>query len=93
MEFNQTNFARILEGLKDTARLQGNMLTGSQISEAFGQWQLDDARLALIHDYFRGSHIGIDEPGDVEDSLSISWKCIWKNWRSFRRSRTAKNGL
>ena len=70
MEFNQTNFARILEGLKDTARLQGNMLTGSQISEAFGQWQLDDARLALIHDYFRGSHIGIDEPGDVEESLS-----------------------
>ncbi len=70
MEFNQTNFARILEGLKDTARLQGNMLTGSQISEAFGQWQLDGARLALIHDYFRGSHIGIDEPGDVEESLS-----------------------
>ena len=70
MELNQTNFARILEELKDTARLQGNMLTGSQISEAFGQWQLDDARLSLIHDYFRGSHIGIDEPGDVEESLS-----------------------
>ena len=24
----------------------------------------------MIHDYFRGSHIGIDEPGDVEESLS-----------------------
>ncbi len=49
MELNQTNFAQILEELRDTARLQGNMLTSGQISEAFDQWQLDDGKLALIH--------------------------------------------
>ncbi|MDE7416421.1 MAG: hypothetical protein K2N44_08985 [Lachnospiraceae bacterium] len=70
MEFNQTNFAQILEELRDAARLQGNMLTSGQISEAFEQWQLDDEKLALIHDYFRNNHIGIDEQGDVEENLS-----------------------
>ena len=70
MEFNQINFAQILEELRDAARLQGNMLTSEQISEAFEQWQLDDGKLALIHDYFRSNHIGIDEQGDVEENLS-----------------------
>ena len=70
MELNQTNFANILEELRDTARLQGNMLKSEQIRGAFGQWQLDDTKLALIHDYFRSNHIGIDEPGDVEENLS-----------------------
>ncbi|MDE7200830.1 MAG: hypothetical protein K2O91_02760 [Lachnospiraceae bacterium] len=70
MEFNQINFAQILEELRDAARLQGNMLTSEQISEAFEQWQLDDGKLALIHDYFRNNHIGIDEQGDVEENLS-----------------------
>lgn len=70
MEQNQTNFANILEELRDTARVQGNMLRSEQISGAFGQWQLDDGKLALIHEYFRSHHIGIDEPGDTEDNLS-----------------------
>lgn len=69
MELNQTNFAQILEELRDTARLQGNMLTSGQISEAFDQWQLDDGKLTLIHGYFRNNHIGIDEPGDMQDDL------------------------
>lgn len=70
MEFNQVNFARVLEELRDTARLQGNMLTSDQIGEAFGEWQLDDGKLALIHEYFRNNHIGIDEPGNAEENLS-----------------------
>lgn len=70
MELNQINFARILEQLKDTARYQGNMLTSAEIDEAFGAWQLGEAQLSLIHDYFHKNHIGIDEPGDTEESLS-----------------------
>lgn len=69
-ELNQTNFARILEELRDTARIQENMLTSGQINEAFSEWQLDDGKLTLIHDYFRNNHIGIDEPGDAEENLS-----------------------
>jgi len=70
MELNQLNFAQILEELKDTARLQGNMLTSEQINETFAEWQLDDGKMTLIHDYFRKNHIGIDEPGDAQECLS-----------------------
>ena len=70
MERNQTNFAQILEQLKDTARFQGNMLTSAEISEAFGEWELEEAQLSLIHEYFQKNHIGIDEPGDVDENLS-----------------------
>ncbi len=70
MEFNQANFARILEQLKDNARLQGNMLTSGEISEAFDAWKLEEPQLLLIHEYFHKNHIGIDEPGDAEENLS-----------------------
>lgn len=70
MELNQTNFAQILEQLKDTARLQKNMLTSAEISEAFGEWQLAEVQLSLIHEYFQKNHIGIDEPGDADENLS-----------------------
>ncbi|GFI23385.1 RNA polymerase sigma factor SigA [Lachnospiraceae bacterium] len=70
MELNHINFAQILEELKDTARLQGNMLTGNQLAKAFEQWKLDKEQMTLIQDYFRSHHIGIDEPGDVEENLS-----------------------
>lgn len=45
MEFNHANFAQVLEELKDTARLQGNMLTSEQLDEAFAQWQLGEEQL------------------------------------------------
>lgn len=70
MEFNQVNFAKVLEQLRDTARLQGNMLSSGQIREAFGEWQLDENKLVLIHDYLRKNRICIDEPSQAEESLS-----------------------
>lgn len=70
MELNQSNFARILEQLKDTARFQGNMLTSEEIREAFGGWQLDEGQLSLIHEYFGKNHIGVDAPGDAQECLT-----------------------
>ena len=70
MEFNHANFAQVLEELKDTARLQGNMLTSGQLDEAFAQWQLGEEQLELVQDYFRSHHIGIDEPKDTAEHLS-----------------------
>lgn len=70
MEFNQQTFAAGLDQLRETARLQGNMLTSEQINEEFGKWQLDAGQLALIQEYFKKNHIGIDEPSDMEESLS-----------------------
>ena len=70
MELDQRAFAEALEQLRETARLQGNMLTSEQISEAFGEWKLADAQLLLIHDYLKNNKISIDEVNDSEENLS-----------------------
>lgn len=70
MEQNQQAFIAGLEQLKETARLQGNMLTNGQIDEEFGKWQLNEEQLTLLYDYLNKNNIGIDEPGNVEEHLS-----------------------
>lgn len=70
MELNQRAFAEALEQLREMARLQGNMLTSGQISEAFEEWKLEDAQLLLIHDYLKNNKISIDEVNDSEENLS-----------------------
>jgi RNA polymerase primary sigma factor len=70
MELNQFTFASTLEQLRETARLQENMLTSDQVSEAFSEWNLSDDKIALIHEYFRKNKIGIDEQGDISENLS-----------------------
>jgi RNA polymerase primary sigma factor len=70
MELNQFTFANTLEHLKETARLQENMLTSEQIREAFDEWNLSDEQITLINEYFNKNKIGIDEPGDTSGNLS-----------------------
>lgn len=70
MERNQQAFIAGLEQLKETARLQGNLLTNEQIDEEFGKWQLNEEQLTLLYDYLNKNNIGIDEPGNVEEHLS-----------------------
>jgi RNA polymerase primary sigma factor len=71
MEFNQFTFANKLAQLKDTARLQENMLTSEQVREAFEEWNLNDNQIGLINDYFNKNNIGIDEPaGDISEKLT-----------------------
>lgn len=69
MEQNQQAFLAGLGQLKETARLQGNMLTQEQIDEEFGKWQLSEEQLALLYDYLNQNHIGIDEPGNTQEHL------------------------
>ena len=61
MEKEQLLFAQTLEQLKETARLQENMLTSEQVQEAFEEMNLGEAQLALIHEYLQKNNIGIDE--------------------------------
>ena len=62
MELTPSIFAKTLEQLKENARLQENMLTSEQITDAFGEWSLNDEQFALIHEYLKKNNIGIDEP-------------------------------
>ena len=70
MDKEQLLFAQTIEQLKETARLQENMLTSEQIQEAFETMNLGEAQLALIHEYLQKHNIGIDEPGKVDDNLT-----------------------
>lgn len=70
MEMNQTEFVKTLEQLKDTARLQENILTHEQIEEAFETWKLSEEQMELIHGYLRKNHIGIDEPAGQDENLT-----------------------
>ena len=70
MEMNQLEFAQTLQQLKDTARLQENMLTSEQISEAFESLSLTEEQMGLIHEYLNKNHIGIDEPAEQNANLS-----------------------
>lgn len=70
MDKEQLLFAQTLEQLKETARLQENMLTSEQIQEAFETMNLGEAQLALIHEYLQKNNIGIDEPGKVDENLT-----------------------
>lgn len=70
MEKEQLIFAQTLEQLKETARLQENMLTSEQIQEAFEEMKLNKAQLSLIHEYLQKNHIGIDEPGKADENLT-----------------------
>lgn len=70
MEKEQLIFAQTLEQLKETARLQENMLTSEQIQEAFEEMKLNEAQLSLIHEYLQENHIGIDEPGKADENLT-----------------------
>lgn len=63
-------FAKTLGQLKDTARLQDNMLTTEQIQETFEEMKLDDERMAYIYDYLQKQNIGIDKPGDKDANLT-----------------------
>ena len=69
MDFNQQAFAASLEQLKETARLEGNVVTREQIQKAFEKWHLDEGQLALIDEYLKQNHIGINKPLE-EETLS-----------------------
>lgn len=70
MEKEQLLFAQTLEQLKETARLQDNMLTSEQVQDAFEEMNLGETQLALIHEYLQKNNIGIDEPGKPDENLT-----------------------
>lgn len=67
MEMDQLEFAKTLEQLKETARLQGNMLSSEQITEAFAALNLEEAQLKLIYDYLEKNKIGVDKEPEQDD--------------------------
>lgn len=70
MENEQIIFAQRLEQLKETARLQKNVLTEEQVQETFEDMKLVKEQLDLIYEYLRKNHIGIGESVPEEEVLT-----------------------
>ncbi len=66
----EERFLKRLSELKDTARLQGHMLSEEQVGQFVKELQLDSQKEQLLYDYFKQNHIGIGEPADEEDYLN-----------------------
>ena len=58
-----------LAELKETARIQGNMVSEEQLQEILTALQLRDDQKDLITEYLKQNHIGIGEPLSDEEAL------------------------
>ncbi len=59
-------FTKLLTELKETAAVQGNVLTTQQVEEQFEEYQLNDEQMSLVYEYLKGAKIGVDEPVDYD---------------------------
>ena len=66
----EEQFLQKLAELKDTARLQGHMLSEEQVKDFVKELSLNPEKEQLLYDYFRQNHIGIGEPVSETEFLS-----------------------
>ena len=62
-------FGRTLEQVKKQAKEQGNIVSETDVREAFAQLELDDAQLEMVFDYLKKHGVGIGEPADMDEYL------------------------
>lgn len=63
-------FLNKLTELKETARLQGHMLSQEQVNSFIQELSLKEDQVLLLKDYFKQNHIGVGEAPKAEEFLS-----------------------
>lgn len=63
-------FAGRLAELRELAKEQENFLTEEQVKEAFADFNLEEEKLDMVHDYLQRNGIGVGEPFDADANLS-----------------------
>ncbi len=68
----EQRFAQALERICERASEQGNVVSEGQVREILtgAGFVLEEAQLALVHEYLKGKRIGIGEPADPFDYLT-----------------------
>ena len=66
----ELEFAKKIEEIRETAALQGNVLTSKQVEEAFAQIGMSSQQLGPVYDYLKTKKIGIDEKIDPDEFLT-----------------------
>lgn len=67
-------FAKALQGLKELAKEQGNIVSKEQVETAFPEMNLDANQLEMIYDYLKSNKIGVDEQISLDDYLTSEEK-------------------
>ncbi|MCM1104561.1 MAG: hypothetical protein NC409_10705 [Clostridium sp.] len=70
MSGEEERFLKKLTELKETARLQGHVLSEEQVREFREELHLDAEKEQLLYDYFKQNHIGVGQPVEAEAYLS-----------------------
>jgi len=65
----EKQFTNILQSLIDEASANDNIISEERIRESYASSNLNDEQFAMIIDYLKKKHIGIDEPVKDEDFL------------------------
>ena len=63
-------FAQTLEKVRELAKEQGNMVSETQVQEAFAELELNNEQLQMVYDYLVKHKVGIGQPVDPDDYLT-----------------------
>ena len=66
----EKEFAEILKLVTRTARENKNLISKTQVIDAFSELDLDEKQLEMVYEYLRAHKIGVDESVEIEDDLS-----------------------
>ena len=66
----EVEFARKIEEIKDLAKIQGGVVSKSQVEAAFGEIGMGAEQLGLVYEYLKEKKIGVDEKVDLDEYLS-----------------------
>ena len=66
----ELEFAKKIKEIRETAALQGNVLTSKQVEEAFAQIGMKSEQLGPVYDYLKTKKIGIGEKIDPSEYLT-----------------------
>ena len=66
----EVEFARKIEEIKDLAKIQGGVVSKSQVEAAFGEIGMQAEQLGLVYEYLKEKKIGVDEKVDLDEYLS-----------------------
>ena len=70
----ELEFAKALEGIKELAKNQQNVISKEQVKEAFDAIGIEEEQLEPVYQYLKAKNIGIGKPVEIEERLSSEEK-------------------
>ena len=66
----ELQFAKVLQKVKELAKLSGNVISKAEIDEQFASLDMDEEQMKLVYEYLEKANIGIDKEIDTDALLT-----------------------